>query len=123
MAELYDFYSGVDEIHLFRRANTPEDPFIPITQELTVKYNKVKLLEIPDYGTKVSIESKDGQVLKEVDITDLTKLAENEYRVNYSTGDIALFSPFLGLFFITFKEVNPFVYRDKRGMGKCQHRR
>lgn len=102
MAEEYDFYSGVDELHLFRRTNTPEDPFIPITQELTVKYNKVKLKEIPDFETKVLLESNDGQSLEEVEPNDLTTLDENEYRVDYTTGDI-FFNPIQNGKVFTFK--------------------
>jgi len=75
------FFPNVDAIYLFKRAGTSEDPFLPINQELTVRYSKVTLKEIPDFITKVA-------VFGSAQMTEVTSedIGANEYRVDYSTG-------------------------------------
>ncbi|MFS0657338.1 hypothetical protein AB1L07_01770 [Niallia alba] len=77
------YFPNVDAIFLFKRAGTPEDPFLPLQQDLQVKFSKVTLKEIPDFTTKVSVKNTDN-----VNLTEITNPEPqiNEYRVDYSTG-------------------------------------
>ncbi|EJL1640125.1 hypothetical protein NL868_001303 [Shigella flexneri] len=81
MADYY--YPGVDKVFLINRAGTEDDPYIPLTQTNVVKYQKVELIEIPDFTSKVTVEDANGVFLNEV---TKAEVGVNEYLVDYSTG-------------------------------------
>ncbi len=79
------YFPNVDPLYLYKRQGTAEDPFIPLQQDLTVKYTRVTLKEIPDFTTKVTVTDPNNITLTEV-TTDT--LQEQQYRVDYSTGNV-----------------------------------
>ncbi|MEW5569579.1 pyocin knob domain-containing protein [Rossellomorea marisflavi] len=77
------YFPNVDPIYLFKRAGTTNDPFINLSEDITVKYQKVTLKEIPNYTSKVKVKLPNGSYLSEV-VTDT--IGANQFRVDYSSG-------------------------------------
>lgn len=82
------YFPNVDPVYLYKRKGDEDDPYIPLKQELQIKYGRITLKEIPDFKEKVSIENRDGNELSEIGSEEPKDPKKNEYIVDYSTGII-----------------------------------
>jgi hypothetical protein len=108
----------LDPIHIVWRKGTPDDPYIDKSEFLKVVNQKIVLTEIPDKFTGVAITG-----MREVNYDRVRNksLAEDEFYVNYSTGEIQVHASKEGKTLNVFYKGRGFIqypseriyYRDK----------
>lgn len=74
-----------DPIRFMKRKNTPDDPFKPLKEVITILDGKAQLREIPNKAERVIVTGFDVNWQEQTD-SNFTILANNEFQVDYLNG-------------------------------------